>query len=199
MFRDHLSTAFDAFADLKFPVLVGGAAHCGKSNFVTECLAKTADVAVIGTATLDDRTFRKHLEGIQKNRPSSWETVNESTALAPALDKLARSFGTVIVDSLNQWVGNLLVESLKIHDPSQTIDALQVETNALMRVIEDVRGISRIVLVTSEVGACPAPPRIGERIFRQCLGQLNAALAKRVPTVIHIQYGLPFLLRGSAP
>jgi adenosylcobinamide kinase/adenosylcobinamide-phosphate guanylyltransferase len=198
MFGDHISSAFDAFSDLKSPVLIGGPAHAGKSNFVTEWLAGTANAVVIGTATLQDRTFTRHLETLQKARPVGWTIVDEPISLTTALEKSSRECGTIIVDSLNQWLSNILVESLKIHDPAQTIDALKLETSALLTTITKLRTGTRLVLVTSEVGACPAPARIEERIFRQCLGQLNAAVAKLVPTVVHIQYGLPCILKRSA-
>ena len=195
MFDDHLPTAFDGYADLSFPVLIGGPAHSGKSNFVTECLLNVPNVAVIGTAAIEDSIFRSHLESIQSKRPASWKIVNEPLGLDRTLSQLSQSHATIIIDSLNQWLGNLLVASLKIHDPAQTVAALQLETSTLLRTLEQLKPSARVVLLTSEVGACPAPPRPAERIFRQCLGQLNVALAKKLPTVIHIQYGLPHFLK----
>jgi adenosylcobinamide kinase/adenosylcobinamide-phosphate guanylyltransferase len=181
---------------LKFPMLVAGPAHSGKSNFVTESLLDHQNVAVIGTADIDDRTMKRHLEGIQMRRPANWEVINEGLELCAALEQQCRTHELVIVDSLNQWIGNLLVSNLKTMDPAQTLEAIRLDCSNLMTFMGNSRNEAKVVLISSEVGACPAPPRIGERIFRQTMGHLNAGLARIVPTVIHVQYGLPQLLKS---
>ncbi len=188
--RDRIS-----FSDLTFPIFVAGPAHCGKSNFVTDALLDHTNVAVIGTADVNDQGFKRHLESIQKNRPACWEVIQEPLALANVLSELAPRFTTIVIDSLNQWLGNLVVESSKMHDPAQTLDFLRSEVNAFAKVVTKAQANSRLVLVSSEVGASPSPPRISERIFRQGLGQLNANLAQQSPTVIHMQYGIPLFLK----
>ena len=58
-------------------------------------------------------------------------------------------------------------------------------------------GEQRLVLVSAELGAGPAPARFLERVFREAVGIMNQHLAALCPTVLSVQAGLAQVLKGG--
>jgi adenosylcobinamide kinase/adenosylcobinamide-phosphate guanylyltransferase len=147
----------------RLTVLLGGA-RAGKTTFAERLArARSGDVAYIATcpridgdAELADRIARHRAE-----RPGGWTTVEEEIDLAGAI---ASSTGTVVIDCLTTWVGNLL------HHERTESDVIAASDLAIEAVV--ARPTPTIV-VSNEVGLGIVPATELGRTYRDVLGRVN--------------------------
>ncbi|GAB5602192.1 cobyric acid synthase [Thermus sp. FJN-A] len=159
-------------------VLLLGGAKSGKSHQAQRMAGPFA--TLIATAEARDEEMALRIARHQKERPPTWETLEEPLDLPGALARARHP--TVVVDCLTLWVANLLERGL---DP-----LLEVE-----RFLAAVRESGkRVIAVSNEVGLGIVPPNPLARRYRDLLGQVNARLAQEAEEVYLLVAGRPLRL-----
>jgi adenosylcobinamide kinase/adenosylcobinamide-phosphate guanylyltransferase len=110
---------------------------------------------------------------------------------------VAAGAGVILLDCLTLLVSNVLL-SLEPDGPELDADlaqsAVQAELDALLRAHRALG--THLIVVTNEVGLGLVPPyRLG-RLYRDCLGWANQALARIAVRAILMVAGLPVDLKS---
>ncbi|MFP5319578.1 MAG: bifunctional adenosylcobinamide kinase/adenosylcobinamide-phosphate guanylyltransferase [Acidimicrobiia bacterium] len=151
--------------------LVLGGARSGKSA-VAEGLCGPGPVVYIATAIVGDGDMARRVAAHQARRPASWSTVEAGADVAAAV-RAAPSEATVLVDSLTTWVAQAA-------DFAADVDRL---CGALAGRAGDT------VVVSDEVGLGVHPSTEAGRRFRDCLGEVNQAVAAAADRVLLVVAG----------
>ena len=171
-------------------MFVLGAAHSGKSEWILTQLR----TSVIGTGVIPGLEAR--IAELKALRHPDWTHI-EGENLTEALSRaLAEGSQQILIDSVNLWLANFLLESWGKYDAAQHEARILHEMVRLETLLDDARakGI-RLAIVSSEVGAGVTPPDELTRLFRKTLGQLNRRFAARAQTVVQLVAGLPVFLK----
>ena len=101
-------------------------------------------------------------------------------------------------------VANLLLANVDDHNnPDETDFTSEVAEESVDRAIGDLLDAwrthsSTLILISNEVGMGIVPPYPLGRVYRDCLGRVNARLAAEADTVLLIIAGLPIELKTLA-
>lgn len=176
------------------PALILGPAHGGKSELAVQLLAPDKSAVVVGTAMPGDPALDKRIRELRAYRPGAWETVESGHDLPAALENALGQSRQVLVDSVNQWIGALVVDAAA--DDAKVSETALAETldfriGELLNVVRGVGTQARLVLVSAEVGGGPAPARAAERQYRRAVGLVNRQLAEIAKSVIVVNAGIP--------
>lgn len=189
-------------------ILLLGGARSGKSAYgeqLSEQLAGGASVLYIATATASDHEMRERIARHQASRPRHWLTVEEPYNPAAALRSSPQE--VALLDCVTLLVANLLLADTSSHaSPNDPSDEPRIDTAAEARVdhaISDLLDAWRahattLILISNEVGLGLVPPYPLGRIYRDCLGRVNARLAAEADTVLLMMAGLPIELKTLA-
>lgn len=186
-------------------ILLLGGARSGKSAYgeaLATRLAGDAPVLYIATATASDDEMRQRIARHQASRPPHWLTVEEPRNPASAL--LANAAPVALLDCVTLLVANLLLASVEDHiNPDETDFANGAAEESVDRAIGDLLGAwraraSTLILISNEVGMGIVPPYPLGRVYRDCLGRVNARLAAEADTVLLMVAGLPIELKALA-
>ena len=183
--------------------LITGAVRSGKSRFAERLardLAGDHPVTYLATSRIWDDEMAARVADHKASRPAAWRTVEEPLALSDTLAAvLAQPPTTVLVESLDMWVSNRLLDSQVTTGGDNTqLDSARVaelERGLLAEVHAIVSAqrasITHLVVVTVEAGWGVVPPYPLGRAFRDLLGRVNAAVAERADAVYLMVAGLP--------
>ncbi len=172
--------------------LVLGGIRSGKSAFA-EKLVRDLDrpTLYIATGLPTDAEMERRIRLHQERRPANWTTLEEPIDLAGGLKSalnLRPAPEAVLVDSLDHWVSNVLLQHED--DPDD-----QVESLILSAVDSTIQACGKldgdVVLVSSEVGlTLVAPYSLGRR-FQDLLGLVNQRVAAAADNVYLVVAGIP--------
>jgi|GEM_PF-1060204 len=181
------------------PLLIIGAAYTGKSQLAHRCLSPSRPTAVIGTADLGEGLLHARVEELRQDRPNHWVHVDGHRELGRQLRDLSIGYEQILLDSINQWVANLMLQNLQKYSLEQLIQLIEHEARDLVAALQSGQERSRIILVSSEVGAGITPPKPIARAFRQLVSRINCRIAEVCPTVLQVSVGIPLLIKGLIP
>ena len=178
--------------------LILGGVRSGKSAFA-EKLAGDLDLPTVYVATgisvdaeMEDR-IRRH----RQRRPAHWATLEESLELAERLEEYLRlkvEPRTVIIDSIDVWVANVLLE----HKEKTAQDVESLALRATGRLLEGARKwATSVFLVSAEVGLALVPAEPLGRHFQDLLGLVNQRIAESADQVTLVVAGVPVAIKGS--
>lgn len=175
-------------------VLVTGGVRSGKSALAEKLAGVFADVFYIATCEAKDDEMAERIHAHKQRRPASWVTVEVPLDPAQAIMRLD-SAHCLLLDCLGLWVSNCLLVSEEKHlaDPERFIREMREKTCALVALLASRQGDA--ILVTNEVGFGLVPPYKLGRIFRDCLGIVNATVAEACRDVYFCVAGLPISLK----
>src|SRR4051812_34056573 len=105
--RDDLT---HSLLHLPSPLFILGPAYSGKSELAHEALAKAPPTTVLGTAGLTEMESR--ITQLKSLRPDHW-AILESHELNDDLSEALRESEQVLIDSINQWLANFMLEGWK--------------------------------------------------------------------------------------
>lgn len=180
-------------AELPSPLFILGAAYSGKSELAIRALQPEGKTTVIGTAGLSELEGR--IGKLKSLRPSHWEH-REGHELNDYLTQSLPQSKQVLIDSINQWLANVLLESWNKYDLGQQDARLNLEIRRFCETMHKHRD-HRFVVVSSEIGAGVTPPQELSRFFRQLLGRLHQILAFESASVVQVVSGIPILLKTT--
>ena len=187
--------------------LILGGARGGKSWWAEKLAAKSGrPVVFVATATAGDAEMAGRIEAHQATRPASWRTVEAPDGLATAMSSSARAGEVVLVDCLTFWVTNVMLGRVAHIADLDSVPATvwaAIETD-LVAAAEDLIATARsrdieLILVSNEVGLGIVPPYPLGRAFRDALGRVNQAVARRSDSVVLMVAGLPIELTRLVP
>lgn len=183
-------------------ILLLGGARSGKSAYgesLAARLAGAAPVSYIATSTASDDEMRERIARHRASRPARWLTIEEP--LTPAIALRANTSPVILLDCVTLLVANLLLDGAS-EDDFAGEDASEAEAR-VDRAIGDLLDAWRdhpatLILVSNEVGMGLVPPYPLGRVYRDCLGRVNARLAADADTVLLMVAGLPIELKALA-
>jgi len=159
-------------------VLIGGA-RSGKSQLALRLAAEQpSPVVFIATAEAGDREMAERIAQHRRQRPASWQTVEEPLRLREAIEE-ARSDSCVVVDCLTLWTANAL----------EQFGAAEAETLAAAAAAAASARHGLTVAVTNEVGLGLVPDNTLGRSYRDLLGRVNAIWAEVADHVLLLVAG----------
>ena len=175
-----------------------GGVRSGKSAFAESRVASLDQPTLyVATGLAVDDEMKERIQRHRESRPSHWSTLEEPTKLAEKLAPLLRGPGrpgAVIVDSVDVWVANLLMEHEGATKESGATEAsleetVMAETCKLLRLAAE--SAQAFVIVSSEVGLSLVPPEPLGRRFQDVLGMVNQKIAADATEVFLVVAGLP--------
>jgi adenosylcobinamide kinase / adenosylcobinamide-phosphate guanylyltransferase len=174
--------------------LILGGARSGKSKLAQRLAATAGRVAYIATAVVgDDPEMAGRIARHRSDRPHFWPTIEESLALASAVERASKDVDTVLVDCLTIWLSNLSWEHRD--SPPRELEAL---THREIERIAAVARQCRVILVSNELGSGTVPEAAVTRAFRDVHGILNQSAAEAADEVILTVAGLPLYLKRAS-
>lgn len=178
---------------------ITGGARSGKSRLAEERAAAYPHVTYVATARsrADDPEWQSRVREHRERRPDHWTTV-ETMDLQQAL-RDARAGTAVIVDCLTMWLTQVLDDLGAWVDTgfSEADPRLQEAFGSLTRALRACQADAFVV--SNEVGSGLVPDTASGRLFRDCLGQLNARAAQACDTSYLVVAGQALALRPSGP
>ncbi len=168
-----------------------GAAHSGKSEWALTQLNREVPTTVIGTAVLSG--LEERITALKNSRPKHWKHLESGDLFEQLKLAFTGAPQQIVIDSLNQWLANYLLDSWLKYDRKQHESRIALELERLFQMI-DAHPATHVLSVSSEVGAGITPPDELSRFFRQTLGQVNQRFAARANTVVQIVAGLPIFM-----
>ena len=169
-------------------VLITGGARSGKSRYAMELAGRREGGRVyIATAEPVDADMRGRIEKHREERGDEFVTIEEPLDLAAALGRVPEGAGVAVVDCLTVWLGNLFNH----HEEEGELPGL----DEFLKVIESLA--FDLILVTNEVGLGVIPENPLARSYRDALGRLNQAVARRAGRVVLMVSGLPMYIKGD--
>ena len=182
--------------------LVLGGVRSGKSAFaesrvgsLSQLSGHTALYVATGLAVDDD--MKERIRRHQESRPRHWATLEEPTKLAERLTPLlkgAESPGAVIIDSVDVWVANLLVDHEK--ETNQATEEIVMQATEKLLALVAISSQS-FVMVSAEVGLSLVPPEPLGRRFQDLLGMVNQRISAAATEVYLVVAGIPTKIKPS--
>lgn len=174
--------------------MITGGVRSGKSLLSEKLAERCKSVIYIATCEIKDDEMAERINQHRQRRPSGWTTVEVPINLTDVIQGLD-SEACLLLDCLGLWVSNCLIadEEKNLADSEGFIHQMREKTCALITLLASRRGDS--VLVTNEVGFGLVPPYKMGRIFRDCLGIVNAKVAEAARDVYLCAVGIPVALK----
>ncbi|TGE34671.1 bifunctional adenosylcobinamide kinase/adenosylcobinamide-phosphate guanylyltransferase [Desulfosporosinus sp. Sb-LF] len=181
--------------------LITGGARSGKSSFA-ELLAASANcpVTYIATAQVWDEEMAQRVKKHQKQRPSTWQLIEEPLNIRDTLIRLKDENGVILLDCVTLWLTNLLLaeqaESSNQDEASPTIEG------QILAMVQEVALLAQeikpqVLFVTNEVGQGIVPENPLARAYRDLSGRSNQILAQCADQVYLVVAGFPMEIKHS--
>ena len=182
-------------------IFVLGGARSGKSAFA-EQLARNPSagsggrVLYVATAEALDEEMRHRIDAHRRQRPASWDTLEEPLSLPSALASKLPGYETCLLDCLTLWISNQLLA--REGDPNAEHEILAA-AGELLEVYE--QSPASWIVVSNEVGLSVVPASPLGRTFRDVQGRVNQMFAARADRAYLMVAGLAMDLKalGAVP
>ena len=183
----------------KLTLILGGV-RSGKSALAEQqAAARSQPVLYLATGQAGDGEMAERIRRHQARRPAHWSTIEEplrpAAALSTALSAAADRPPVVLLDALDVWIANIILEQ-------ESADFAAVESlvlSELTRLLAVCRQqTAGAILVSSEVGLSPVPANALGRRFQDLSGAVNQQAAAAADAVYLAVAGLPVLVKPPA-
>ena len=184
--------------------LVLGGVRSGKSAFAERLAGEVGGPTLyVATGLPTDQEMEERIRRHRQSRPPHWTTIEEPLDLAGRLEEAAACAispgvvlpGCVLIDSLDVWVANMMMERKDL-GATALESSILCGADRLLQVIG--RAAASFVLVSSEVGLSLVPPAPLGRRFQDLLGAVNQRVAAAADRVYLVVAGIPVELKGRA-
>jgi len=180
--------------------LILGGVRSGKSEFA-ESLARDLNrpILYVATGQSTDAEMEERIRRHRDRRPAHWSTLEEPLDLAGGLQTVLSALSApdppppVLIDSLDTWVSNMLLEHQEEGDQAETLTLADLDR--LLKV--QCHWPEAWFLVSSEVGLSPVPPNPLGRRFQDLLGLVNQRVAAAAGRVCLVVAGIPVEVKGG--
>ena len=174
---------------MKQLVFVLGGCRSGKSKYALQTAEKMAAKRkfFIATCVPQDDEMKQRVARHQKQRSSTWVTIEEPLDLTRAITENSPKADVVLVDCLTLWMSNLLMQT-------------QDEATIKSKIEQLVQALSQadcpVVVVSNEVGGGIVPENPLARQFRDIAGWANQSVAACADRVVWMVAGIPLTVKG---
>ena len=170
--------------------LVTGGIRRGKSKYGLELAAQQAgSKCFLATAQALDNEMKIRIQNHRKERSTEFATCEEPLYLANALQNLQSQYDLILIDCLNMWLSNLLMEHIGKKEENIT---RQIEW--FLQMVKEKK--TSMIFITNEVGMALVPDNATGRWFVEELGRLNQRVAEICDEVIFMTCGIPNPIKG---
>lgn len=162
-----------------------------------------AHYAYLATAKITDDEMAERVRRHQARRSAAWQTYEGYTHLEDVLQDIQGKYEGILLDSVSTMITNLLFDFIGDVD-WDTFDFADVDYKRAEQVIlkqfelladaAEATG-APLVIVTDEIGLGVIPETPLGRAFRDMMGLVNQALAKRAETVYFVVSGIPVKIK----
>ena len=179
-----------------------GGVRSGKSAYAESLAIELSQVAgqpalYVATGVPFDEEMKDRIQRHRESRPQDWSTLEEPIKLAERISPLLKkgdSTGVVIIDSVDSWVANLLMEH-QTEDNQTQERVVTGEADKLLHLISDAH--EAFVIVSSEVGlSLVSADPLGRR-FQDLLGTVNQRIAANATEVYMVVAGIPSKIKSA--
>ena len=168
-------------------VLLIGGARSGKSELALRLAAnQRLPVVFIATAEARDFEMTERIAQHRRERPDSWETIEEPLRLREAIEGVARD-SCMLIDCLTLWTANAL----------ERLGAAETRAVAGTAASAAAARPGLTVAVTNEVGLGVVPDNALARSYRDLLGHVNAIWAEAADQALLLVAGRALALGKS--
>jgi adenosylcobinamide kinase/adenosylcobinamide-phosphate guanylyltransferase len=184
--------------------LILGGVRSGKSAFAEQLAAELNQLTLyVATGSPTDADMAERIRRHRESRPADWNILEEPVDLPGRLEGALGSTaspgailpGVLLIDSLDLWVSNMLLE----HEGEASETVEQLVLSQVDRLLELVcRSSASFFIVSSEVGLAPVPPFPLGRRFQDLLGLANQRMAAAAQRVYLVVAGIPVEIKGLA-
>ncbi|MFC2005204.1 bifunctional adenosylcobinamide kinase/adenosylcobinamide-phosphate guanylyltransferase [Chloroflexota bacterium] len=180
-------------------MIIGGA-RSGKSHFAQQLALKSGKpVLFVATAEAGDEEMRQRIEEHQRNRPSTWSTLEVTGNVGNEILSKVGEAQMVIIDCITLLVNNIFNQYTD--QTGEQFDNSVIEKEITREIGELVECIKRLdssfIIVTNEVGMDLVPANRMGRVYRDLLGRANQLLAEQCDEVYLMVAGLPILIKPT--
>jgi len=174
---------------MKQLVFIVGGCRSGKSKYALQTAEKIVAKCRIYIATCvpQDDEMKQRVAQHQKQRNSTWVTVEEPLHLTRAITENSCKADVVLIDCLTLWMSNLLMQT-------------QNEATLKNKIEHLVQALSQadcpVVVVSNEVGGGIVPENPLARQFRDIAGWTNQSVAACADRVVWMVAGIPVTVKG---
>ncbi len=180
-------------------IFITGAARSGKSQFAVGLAKKAANapiplqtqtsrdkVVFIATCIPEDEEMKKRVKLHQKERPSSWKTIEGEIDILKALQNTKIDSKVVVIDCLTLFISGLLLKGFKEGE-------IKKKTEEIVKFISGAS--STTIIVSNEVGSGIVPENKLARQFRDLVGVANQMMARGADEVYFMVSGIPVKIK----
>jgi adenosylcobinamide kinase/adenosylcobinamide-phosphate guanylyltransferase len=162
-----------------------------------------AHYAYLATAKITDDEMAERVRRHQARRSAAWQTYEGYTHLEDVLQDIQGKYEGILLDSVSTMITNLLFDFIGDVD-WDTFDFADVDYKRAEQVILKQFELladaaeatdAPLVIVTDEIGLGVIPETPLGRAFRDMMGLVNQALAKRAETVYFVVSGIPVKIK----
>lgn len=174
-------------------ILILGGARSGKSRFAQQLAARLGgdDVLFVATAEAGDQEMRDRIAHHRSARPNAWQTVESPRNVGATLERA--TCDTVVIDCLTLLVSNTLLQDGDSPAAQVAQQRVADETERLLAACR--RRSGHVLVVSGEVGLGIVPETPLGRLYRDCLGWMNQAIAAEADATYLLVAGLPINLK----
>lgn len=182
----------------KLTLILGGV-RSGKSAWAEQqAAARNQPVLYLATGQAGDGEMAERIRRHKDRRPADWQTIEEplrpAVALSAALSTAAGPPPVVLLDALDVWIANIILEQ-------ESADFAAVEALVLAELARLLavcrQQTAAAILVSSEVGLSPVPPNALGRRFQDLSGAVNQQAAAAADSVYLVMAGLPVPIKPA--
>ena len=170
-------------------ILITGGARSGKSRFAQKLAdAMKGRKVFLATAQALDEEMKSRIEQHKKERPSGWDTIEETHYLNSAIKDCDGKYEVVLIDCLTMWMFNLLERN------SSSESEILKEVRTLIAHCKAIQ--STVIIVSNEVGSGIVPANRLSRQFRDIVGNANQEVASIADEVYLVTASISLKLKG---
>jgi len=167
-------------------IFITGGARSGKSSFaLSEASNIPGAKAYIATAEACDEEMRQRIDNHKKQRTKDWDTFEEPIKVADVIEEIKAQYSLVIIDCLTLWLSNIMQSDADVME----------EMEKLIHTLCAASPVSRVYIVSNEVGMGIVPDNELARRFRDMAGLLNQRVTEFADEVYLMVSGIPLKVK----
>jgi adenosylcobinamide kinase/adenosylcobinamide-phosphate guanylyltransferase len=180
-------------------IFITGGARSGKSTFALKESEKIADKkAFIAPAAPVDAEMEDRIRLHRLDRGEEWDTIEEPLNIAHIIEEMKDKYGVILIDCLTLWISNVILRDAGAEQEKiqEAIDVLMETIGSLKERSDGGGPLSKVIIVSNEVGMGIVPENPLARLFRDMAGRLNQRVAEIADEVYLAVSGIPVKIKG---
>ncbi len=172
--------------------LILGGAWSGKTARAAKLASQHQRVTWMGTATESLPDLADHVRSLRAQRPAHWHHLSAPFDLVEAVKNAVHTSpgDLIVIDSVSQWIANLVARSTSLHDEQQAANIIARDVEDLCQTLRQCVPFKELIIVSGDFGQSMPPQDPHQRLLRRSVGQANHQLAAISRTMEVIMAGV---------